>query len=135
VQRGIWVPTQHALWDQGKHSSTWPLPSKAAGFRYIPSEQTANRTPVPTALIFARVCGATVTYQFPFFHARDLTTAACFSSIHNLPKATIDLEPISYRGELLRALLHAIVLVYVFLNSLLNVLVQIANEMGSQKKS
>jgi hypothetical protein len=25
VQRGIWVPTQHVLWDQGKPWSSWPV--------------------------------------------------------------------------------------------------------------
>jgi hypothetical protein len=49
------------------------------------------------------------------------------------PKATRGLEPISYRGALLSTLLHATV--YVFLHDLLNVLVQIANKMGLQKKS
>jgi hypothetical protein len=40
------------------------------------------------------------------------------------PKATRGLEPISYRAALLSILLH----------SLLNVLIQIANKMGLQKK-
>jgi hypothetical protein len=47
-------------------------------------------------------------------------------------KATRGLEPISYRGVLVSTLLHAIV--YMFLHNLLNVLVQIANKMGLQKK-
>jgi ribosomal protein L32E len=48
------------------------------------------------------------------------------------PKATRGLEPIGYRGALLSTLLHATV--YMFLHNLLNVLVQIANKMGLQKK-
>jgi hypothetical protein len=48
------------------------------------------------------------------------------------PKATTDLEPISYRAALLSTLLHATV--YMFLHNLLNVLVQIANTMGLQIK-
>jgi hypothetical protein len=47
------------------------------------------------------------------------------------PKATIGLDSISYRGELLSTLLHATV--YMFLHNLLNVLVQIANKMGLPK--
>jgi hypothetical protein len=43
------------------------------------------------------------------------------------------LEPISYRGALLSTLLHATV--YVFLQNLLNVLVQISNKMGFKKKT
>jgi hypothetical protein len=46
-------------------------------------------------------------------------------------KATIALEPISYRGALLNTLLHATV--YMFLHNLLNVLVQVANKMGLLK--
>jgi hypothetical protein len=42
------------------------------------------------------------------------------------------LEPISYRGALLSTLLHATL--YMFLHNLLNVLVQIANKMGLQRK-
>jgi hypothetical protein len=41
-------------------------------------------------------------------------------------------EPISYREVLVSTLLRAIV--YVFLHSLLNAPVQIANKMGLQKK-
>jgi hypothetical protein len=41
-------------------------------------------------------------------------------------------QTISYRGALLNTLLHATV--YMFLHILLNVLVQIANKMGLQKK-
>jgi hypothetical protein len=48
-----------------------------------------------------------------------------------IPKATRGFEPISYRGALLSTLLHATV--YMFLHSLLNVLVQIANKTGLQK--
>jgi ribosomal protein L32E len=48
------------------------------------------------------------------------------------PKATRGLEPISYRGVLVSTLLHANE--YVFLHNLLNVLVQVANKMGFQKK-
>jgi hypothetical protein len=25
LQRGIWVPTQHSLWDHGKPGSSWPV--------------------------------------------------------------------------------------------------------------
>jgi hypothetical protein len=49
------------------------------------------------------------------------------------PKATRGFEPISYRGVLASALLHATV--NLFLHNLLNVLVQIANKMGLQKKT
>jgi hypothetical protein len=42
------------------------------------------------------------------------------------------LNLVSYRGVLVNTLLHAAV--YMFLYNLLNVLVQIANEMGIQKK-
>jgi hypothetical protein len=48
------------------------------------------------------------------------------------PKATRGLEPISYSGVLLTTLLHATV--YMFLHKLLNVLVQIENKMGLEKK-
>jgi hypothetical protein len=48
------------------------------------------------------------------------------------PKATRGFEPIGYRGALLSTLLHATV--YKFIHNLLNVLVQIANKMGLQKK-
>jgi hypothetical protein len=58
--------------------------------------------------------------------------------------ATRGLESISYTGALLSTLLHAIshrgallstlLHVYMFLHNLLNVLVQIANKMGLQKK-
>jgi hypothetical protein len=47
-----------------------------------------------------------------------------------IPKS---LEPISYRGALVSTLLHATV--YMFLQNLLNLLVQIANKMGLQKNS
>jgi hypothetical protein len=49
------------------------------------------------------------------------------------PNATRDLEPISYGEVLLSILLHASV--YMFLHNLLNVLVQIENKMGLQKKN
>jgi hypothetical protein len=47
------------------------------------------------------------------------------------PEATRVLEPISYRGALLRTLLYATV--YMVLHSLLKVLAQIANKMGFKK--
>jgi hypothetical protein len=49
-----------------------------------------------------------------------------------IPKATGGHEPISYRGALLSTLLHATV--YVFIHNFLNVLVQVVNEIGLQKR-
>jgi hypothetical protein len=39
VQRGIWVPTQHLLWDQGKPSSSWPV-AGPSGCKLTPSQQS-----------------------------------------------------------------------------------------------
>jgi hypothetical protein len=49
----------------------------------------------------------------------------------SFPKATTDLERVSYRGALLSTLLQPL---YKFLHSLTNVLVQIANKVRLQKK-
>jgi hypothetical protein len=59
-----------------------------------------------------------------------------FNIIYLFRKATRGLEHISYKGALLSTLLHATVYIYIymFLHNLLNVLVQIANKMGLQKK-
>jgi hypothetical protein len=59
--------------------------------------------------------------------------AVSFFIFWEFPKATRGFEPISYRGALLNTLLNATV--YMFLQNLLNVLVQTANKMGLQKKS
>jgi hypothetical protein len=65
--------------------------------------------------------------------ANSHTTTTFWRIILGFPKATRGFEPISYRGALLSTLLHAPV--YMFLLNLLNVLVQIPNKMGLQKKN
>jgi hypothetical protein len=60
-----------------------------------------------------------------------LVTDLSQSDFRLFPKATRCLEPISYRGAILSTLVHATVYVT---HNLLNVLVQIANKMGLQKK-
>jgi hypothetical protein len=62
----------------------------------------------------------------------DLATTKYSPFFSLFPKATRGLNLISYRGVLVSTLLHATV--YMFLHNLLNVLVQIANKMGLQKK-
>jgi hypothetical protein len=39
VQRGIWVPTQHFLWDEGKPWSNWPV-AGPSGCKLISSQQS-----------------------------------------------------------------------------------------------
>jgi hypothetical protein len=46
VQRGIWVPSQHLLWDQGKPWSSWPV-AGPSGCKLTSSQQSGIKYASP----------------------------------------------------------------------------------------
>jgi hypothetical protein len=67
VQRGIWVPTQHLLWDQGKPRKTltsWPV-AGPSGCKLTPSQQSGVEYASPNIVsLSVRLLYCTIRLQF-----------------------------------------------------------------------
>jgi hypothetical protein len=55
VQRGIWVPTQHLLWDHGKSYSSWPV-AGPSGCKLTASQQSSIKYTSPNISPYLCCC-------------------------------------------------------------------------------
>jgi hypothetical protein len=101
VQRGIWVPTQHLLWDRGKPRKTWSqdLPDANWLLASSPALKTRTLTLVPIWLLL-------YLYKFTYYSALWMASKQLCITLQGAGEAYNRHVHATYISAILRFLFH-----------------------------